>query len=99
MPVSFTVKVNWNELPLLVFGSSDSNRHSHPYDVAETSQDGVSSENDLILRMTFGDFAKSKKQGKFDFFALVVSQNPPSIHLFLLNSDPTSKKNSINQLE
>ncbi|CAF1029452.1 unnamed protein product [Didymodactylos carnosus] len=39
LQVDATFKVNWNELSLLVFGSSDSNRHFHPYGVALISTD------------------------------------------------------------
>ena len=34
LQVDATFKLNWNELPVLVFGSSDSNRRFHPYGIA-----------------------------------------------------------------
>ncbi|CAF1246400.1 unnamed protein product [Didymodactylos carnosus] len=39
LQVDATFKVNWNEIPLLVLGSSDSNRHFHLYGVALISTD------------------------------------------------------------
>ena len=34
LQVDATFKLNWNELPVLVFGSSDSNRRFHSYGIA-----------------------------------------------------------------
>jgi hypothetical protein len=34
LQVDTTFKLNWNELPVLVFGSSDGNRRFHPYGTA-----------------------------------------------------------------
>ena len=34
LQVDATFKLNWNELPVLVFGSSDSSRRFHPYGIA-----------------------------------------------------------------
>ncbi|CAF1398921.1 unnamed protein product [Rotaria magnacalcarata] len=39
LKVDATYKLTWNELPLLVFGSSDADRHFHPFAIALVSND------------------------------------------------------------
>ena len=39
LQVDATYKITWNELPLLVFVSTDANRHSKPFDIALVSHD------------------------------------------------------------
>ncbi|CAF3421632.1 unnamed protein product [Rotaria sp. Silwood2] len=43
LQVDATYKITWNELPLLVFGASDGNRHFKPFGVALISDDESSS--------------------------------------------------------
>ncbi|CAF0818891.1 unnamed protein product [Rotaria sordida] len=43
LQIDATYKITWNELPLLVFGASDGNRHFHPFGVALVSDDESSS--------------------------------------------------------
>jgi hypothetical protein len=43
LQVDATFKLNWNELPVLVFGSSDGNRHFYPYGVAVIGTDEAAS--------------------------------------------------------
>ena len=40
LQVDATYKLTWNELPLLVFGASDANRHFKPFGIALISHDG-----------------------------------------------------------
>ncbi|CAF4881795.1 unnamed protein product [Rotaria sp. Silwood1] len=43
LPVDATFKLNWNELPVLVFGSSDGNRPFFPYGIAIIGTDEAAS--------------------------------------------------------
>jgi hypothetical protein len=43
LQVDATFKLNWNELPVLVFGSSDGNRRFHPYGIAIIGTDEAAS--------------------------------------------------------
>ena len=43
LQVDATFKLNWNELPVLVFDSSDSNRRFHPYGIAVIGTDEAAS--------------------------------------------------------
>ncbi len=42
LQIDATYKITWNELPLLVFGASDGNRHFHPFGAALVSDDETS---------------------------------------------------------
>ncbi len=39
LQVDATFKLNWNDLPVLIFGSSDGNRRFHPYGMATIRTD------------------------------------------------------------
>ena len=39
LQVDATYKITWNELPLLVFGSTDANRHFKPFGITLVSHD------------------------------------------------------------
>jgi hypothetical protein len=43
LQVDATFKLNWNELPVIVFGSSDGNRRFHPYGIAVIGSDEAAS--------------------------------------------------------
>ena len=43
LQVDATFKLNWNEFPVIVFGSSDGNRRFHPYGIAVISTNEAAS--------------------------------------------------------
>ncbi|CAF1538834.1 unnamed protein product [Rotaria sordida] len=49
LQVDGTFKLNWNDLSVTVFGSSDGNRRFHPYVIALIGTDEAASGNKLSL--------------------------------------------------
>ncbi len=74
LQVDATFKLNWNDLPVLIFGSSDGNRRFHPYGMATIRTDeGASSY--ITLFQTIKECVYNVTS-KIIYISLLVSKIP-----------------------
>ncbi|CAF5169613.1 unnamed protein product, partial [Rotaria magnacalcarata] len=69
LQVDATYKLTWNELPLLVFGSSDADRHFRPFGVAFVpSDEGHENQREYIVHYVMADGAPGITRAQKEIF-------------------------------
>ena len=84
LQVDATYKLTWNELPLLVFGSSDADRHFRPFGVALVSSDeGSACYIDLFKQLKLISAQENQREYIVNY---VMADGAPGNICFYLNS-------------